>query len=50
MYTRAFQPKSLLLIITNLYYFVDNISVLQLPLDSWDPFYIAENLSKVDGL
>ena len=29
---------------------VDNISILQLPPGSWDPFYTAENLPRVDGL
>ena len=29
---------------------VDNISILQLPPGSWDPFYTTENLLRVDGL
>jgi len=29
---------------------VDNISALQLPPSPWDPFYIAENLPRVDDL
>jgi len=29
---------------------VDNISALQLPPSPWSPFYIAENLPRVDDL